>query len=96
MTEIEEISYFPQVSEIISLPVFRGARLLGGSTGLDHLVEGINLSDTPEYYKWVSKGELMVTTCYAIHQEADALRAFIPNLAQRGLSAVCVKPALLW
>lgn len=93
MTEIEEISYFPQVSEIISLPVFRGARLLGGSTGLDHLVEGINLSDTPEYYKWVSKGELMVTTCYAIHQEADALRAFIPNLAQRGLSAVCVKPA---
>ena len=51
MTEIEEISYFPQVSEIISLPVFRGARVLGGSTGLDHLVEGINLSDTPEYYK---------------------------------------------
>ena len=93
MTEIEEISYFPQVSEIISLPVFRGARLLGGGAGVGHLVEGINLSDTPEYYKWVSKGELMVTTCYAIHQEADALRAFIPNLAQRGLSAVCVKPA---
>lgn len=93
MTEIEEISYFPDVSEVISLPVFRGARLLGGSSGLNRLVEGINLSDTPEYYKWLSKGELMATTCYAIHADPEAVRAFIPNLAKKGISAVCIKPA---
>lgn len=93
MTEIEEISYFPDVSEVISLPVFRGARLLGGSSGLNRVVEGINLSDTPEYYKWLSKGELMATTCYAIHADPEAVRAFIPNLAKKGISAVCIKPA---
>ena len=93
MTEIEEISYFPDVSEVISLPVFRGARLLGGSSGLNRVVEGINLSDTPEYYKWLSKGELMATTCYAIHADPEAVRAFLPNLAKKGISAVCIKPA---
>ena len=93
MTEIEEISYFPEVSEVISLPVFHGARLLGGGAGLNRTVEGINLSDTPEYYKWLSKGELMATTCYAIHNDPDAVRAFLPNLAEKGISAVCIKPA---
>ena len=93
MTEIEEISYFPEVSEVISLPVFHGARLLGGGAGLNRTVEGINLSDTPEYYKWLSKGELMATTCYAIHDDPEAVRAFLPNLAEKGISAVCIKPA---
>ena len=93
MTEIEEISYFPEVSEVISLPVFHGARLLGGGAGLNRTVEGINLSDTPEYYKWLSKGELMATTCYAIHDDPEAVRAFLPNLAKKGISAVCIKPA---
>ena len=93
MTEIEEISYFPEVSEVISLPVFHGAKLLGGGAGLNRTVEGINLSDTPEYYKWLSKGELMATTCYAIHDDPEAVRAFLPNLAEKGISAVCIKPA---
>ena len=53
---------------------------------------GVNLSDTPEYYKWLCAGELMVTTCYSIHDDPAALAQFIPTLAAGGMSGLCVKP----
>lgn len=92
MTEIVEASYFPQVDEIITLPIFRDCRVLGGAKGLNRLVEGINLSDTPDYYKWISKGEIMVTTCYAIYNDEQAVQSFIEKLGERGMAAVCIKP----
>lgn len=35
----------------------------------------------------------MATTCYAIHDDPEAVRAFLPNLAEKRISAVCIKPA---
>ena len=57
------LSYYPCLSELLTLPVFRGSRLLGCQTGLERVVTGVNLSDTPEYYKWLCAGELMVISC---------------------------------
>ena len=86
------LSYYPCLSELLTLPVFRGSRLLGCQTGLERVVTGVNLSDTPEYYKWLCAGELMVTTCYSIHDDPAALAQFIPTLAAGGMSGLCVKP----
>lgn len=86
------LSYCPSVSELLALPVFRGSRLLGGSAGLEQPVSGVNLSDTPEYYNWLCAGELMVTTCFAIHGDSAALENFVPVLAAGGMAGVCVKP----
>lgn len=41
------LSYYPCLSELLTLPVFRGSRLLGCQTGLERVVTGVNLSDTP-------------------------------------------------
>lgn len=87
-----DLSFHPSLSELLSLPVFRGCRVLGGRAGLERPVSGINLSDTPEYYRWLSAGELMVTNCYAIHGDPEALAGFVPMLAGKGLSGLCVKP----
>lgn len=91
MEKAVDLSFFPQVSEVISLPIFRGSRLLGGGQGLEKPVEGFNLSDTPEYYKWISRGEIMLTTCFSIHKDPEALRDFVKRLAEKDISAVCIK-----
>lgn len=91
MEKTIDLSFFPQVSEVITLPIFRGSRLLGGAQGLEKPVEGFNLSDTPEYYRWLSRGEIMLTTCFSIHKDADALRVFVKRLAEKEISAVCIK-----
>ncbi|HWS41901.1 MAG TPA: PucR family transcriptional regulator ligand-binding domain-containing protein [Pseudoflavonifractor sp.] len=87
-----ELSYFPCLSELLALPVFQGSLVLTGEAGLEAPVTGVNLSDTPEYYNWLSTGELMVTTCYAIHDDPEALAGFIPTLVERGMSGLCIKP----
>lgn len=86
------VSYYPCLMELLTLPVFEGSELLAGRAGLEAPVTGVNLSDTPDYAKWLSEGELMITTCYAIHDDPAALAAFVPALVAKGISGLCVKP----
>lgn len=84
--------YCPTVSELLSLPVFQGSRVLSGAAALGHPVIGVNLSDTPDYFKWLLPGELMISTCYAIHADPGALTCFVPHLAERKMAGLCIKP----
>lgn len=93
MSQIIDLPYYPSMSELLSLPIFQESRVLGGKAGLEKLVSGVNLSDTPEYYKWLSENELLITTCFSIHQDPGAIAEFVSNVAARGLSGICVKPA---
>lgn len=86
------LAFHPSLSELLGLKVFQGSHLLAGHGGLERLVSGINLSDTPEYYKWLSPGELMVTTCYSIRNDPEALKAFVPTLADHGMAGLLLKP----
>lgn len=88
-----EFSYYPTVYELLYLPTFRDSRLLAGQAGLERLVKGINLSENPSYIDWISRGEIVVTTCYAIYQDPAALSEYIPQLARKGVSAILIKPA---
>ncbi|WP_297234450.1 PucR family transcriptional regulator [uncultured Flavonifractor sp.] len=86
------LSVQPSLSELLGLHVFQGSRLLAGHGCLERGVSGVNLSDTPEYYKWLSPGELMVTTCYSIRNDPAALADFVPTLASKGMSGLLLKP----
>ncbi len=87
-----ETSYYPTVGEILELPVFSTSRLLAGVKGLDHPILGLNLSDNPDYASWISEGELMISTCYSICKDPQAMRNYIPTLAAKGLAGFCIKP----
>lgn len=83
----------PSLSDLLSLPVFAGSRLTNESANLGALVSGVNLTDTPDYYNWISEGQLLVTTCYAIHKNKKAIAEFIPRLSKAALTGVCIKPS---
>ena len=85
-------SFYPTVAELLELPAFEGHTLLAGCKGLDLRVLGINLSDTPDYYLWLSKNEIIVTACHAIHNDIQALDKFVLNVSDSGMSAIFIKP----
>lgn len=85
--------YYPTVGEILELPIFSSSELLAGIKGLKNPVLGLNLSDNPDYALWISKGELMISTCYSVYQDPQAMHDYIPTLVSKGLAGFCIKPS---
>lgn len=84
--------YSLTVRELLQLPIFSTSKLLAGRGGLDRRVSGINMTDDPDYTRWVSEGEVMISTLLSIHRNPQAMRDYIPNLARKGISAFFIKP----
>ena len=88
-----EYANYPTLGELLRQDIFSNSQVLSGEAALDIPVAGVNLTDTPDYYDWVSPHELLVTNCYAICGDAPALSAFIGHLAEKGVAGVCIKPS---
>lgn len=82
---------YPTIAELLRLPVFAGYRVLAGEENLSRSVVGVNATDVPDYYSWVAEGELLVSSCYSMRDDAAEQERFIARLAERGLAGVCVK-----
>ncbi|MEU6660235.1 PucR family transcriptional regulator ligand-binding domain-containing protein [Streptomyces sp. NPDC046821] len=79
------------VSEALALPCLRGARLVAGAKGRGRRIHVVNIMEVPDIVRWMRGGELLLTTAYAVRDDAEALSALIPVLAERGLAALAVK-----
>lgn len=91
MSEKITAFYSPTVSDLLKLPIFASSKLVAGFDGLDHIVTGINMTDDPNYERWVSEGELMISTLLSIHSDSKAMEEYIPNLAKKRMSGFCIK-----
>lgn len=80
------------VEKVLLLPQFAGSWVAAGASGLSRTVTGVNLTDLTDYYDWLSPGELLVTTCFALRDDVEAQKKLIPTLASLGLAGVCIKP----
>ncbi len=84
---------YPTLRELLGHHVFTGSHVLGGENALDTPVAAVNLTDTPDYWDWVSPRELLITTCFAIRDDRTAQSVFIERLSELGLAGVCIKPS---
>ena len=91
MTSQHTVDY-PALREVLRLPAFAGCTVCGGAAGLDRRVSGVNLTDTPDYARWLAQGELLITTGFAIADDPQAVDALLPTAAEKGLSGVGIKP----
>lgn len=83
---------YPTLLEILRLPPFGGCRILGGKAGLQVQVRGTCIAEVADYERWISPGELLITTGSAIADQPEALTALIAVAKRGGLSGVCIKP----
>lgn len=70
---------YPTLREILHLPAFAGCIVCGGEVGLERKVTGVNLTDTPGYARWLARGELLITTGFALSVAENSGRACVAD-----------------
>ncbi|HLT10093.1 MAG TPA: PucR family transcriptional regulator ligand-binding domain-containing protein, partial [Micromonosporaceae bacterium] len=79
------------VREVLAAPCLANARILAGESGLDRIVQRLNVMEVPDILPWVKPYELLLTTGYPLRDDPDALVALLGDLDDRGLAALAIK-----
>lgn len=80
------------VSKLMDLESYSQSMVLvAGQKGTDNVVTFITVSETPDFYQWVSGGEFVLTTLYAFEEHKEEMILNYTELAKRGIAAVAVK-----
>jgi DNA-binding PucR family transcriptional regulator len=79
------------VREVLGMPTLAGARVLAGASGLDRVVQRLNVMEVPDILPWVKPHELLLTTGYPLRHDPGALAGLVAELDSRGLAALAIK-----
>ncbi|KLU59498.1 purine catabolism regulatory protein [Peptococcaceae bacterium CEB3] len=80
------------VEDVLRLDCMKQVKVLGGHGGLERIVTNVNIMEVPDIYNWVNSGDLLLTTAYSIHDNPEALLSLIPELVNRELAGLALKP----
>ena len=69
------------------------SRVIAGDSGLDNIVQSVNVMEVPDILEWVRPGELLVTTMYPLRDDVAAIKTLVPHLANKGLAGLAVTPS---
>lgn len=87
----EERVHGLSVADLLRLPHFQDAVLLGGREGLAQPISRVNVMEVPDVVDWVRPGEFLVTTGYPFRQEPEIMKTLIAELAGKGVAALGIK-----
>lgn len=76
----------------LTVPSLQGARVVAGESGLDRMVTSVTVGEVPDIAGWLSGGELVVSTLYAVAGDPDARLAFVERLMEREAAGLLTKP----
>jgi len=79
------------VREMLGEDAMRGARIIAGASGLDHVVRGLNVMTVPDIVRWTKRDEFLLTTGYPLPRRAEEFCQLIEGLAANGLAGLGVK-----
>src|SRR3954449_3853787 len=80
-----------RVHEVLGASTLAGARVLAGASGLDRVVQRLNVMEVPDILPWVKPHELLLTTGYPLRDDPAALVDLVAELDARGLAAIAIK-----
>ncbi|HEV8534837.1 MAG TPA: PucR family transcriptional regulator ligand-binding domain-containing protein [Candidatus Limnocylindria bacterium] len=80
------------VREALRLRSLSGARVVGGSGGLERPIRAVNVMEVPDILPFVKPHELLLTTAYPIRDDPAALERLVPALESHGLAAIAIVP----
>jgi hypothetical protein len=82
----------PSLREILALPAFAGAELLSGESRLDEPVAWVHVSELMDAGRFLSGGELLVSTGLELARATPAAReAYLRSLAEGGAQGLVLE-----
>jgi purine catabolism regulator len=80
------------VEQILKLGALSKARVLAGARGLERPVSSVTVGEVPDIADWLSGGEIVLSTMFALTDDTDRQRDFCRRIMVAGASALFVKP----
>lgn len=79
------------LEKLLMLNLLKGAKVIGGNSGIKERITKVNVMEVPDIIEWVSKGEFLITTAYSIKDNIDILVELIPKLKEKGVVGLGIK-----
>ncbi len=79
------------VGEVLGVSTLAEAKLIAGRSGLDRIVQRLNVMEVPDILAWVKPHELLLTTGYPLRNTPQSLGRLVADLDERGLAALAIK-----
>ena len=79
------------VRQILELDVLKEARVLAGADGLDRRVTSVTVGEVPDIAEWLSGGEMVLTTFFAVKNDPEGMRDFCTTVMMADAAALFVK-----
>lgn len=79
------------IKDILQLFQDRSVHLIAGSKGLDNEVLSVNIMDAPDIWNWVKRGELILTTAYAVKDDLALQEKLVRELSASGSAGLGIK-----
>ncbi len=80
------------VRQILELDVLKQATLLaGGEAALDRKVTSVTVGEVPDIAEWLSGGEMVLTTLYAVKGDQEKQREFCTTVMMADAAALFIK-----
>ncbi len=80
------------ISDILQLPILAEAKILAGRKGIEREVTQVTVGEVPDIGDWLSGGELVLSTFFAVETTTEAQTAFVRKIIESGASGLLVKP----
>jgi purine catabolism regulator len=71
--------------------VLKEARILAGADGLDRRVTSVTVGEVPDIAEWLSGGEMVLTTFFAVKGDQERQREFCTTVMMADAAALLVK-----
>lgn len=79
------------LQKLLSFNFFSASEVLAGKRGLGNLVTCVTVLDSPDAYKYLKGGDLVITTAYGILHDENIQQEVVRKLAVNGASGLGLK-----
>lgn len=81
-----------QVTDILKMSILSDASVLAGEKGLDREVSQVTVGEVPDIGDWLSGGELVLSTFFAVETTPEAQVEFTRKIIKAGAAGLMLKP----
>jgi len=80
-----------KVADLFKRDFFQDFKLAAGSEGLSREITAVSVLDTPDGYRWMRGGELLLSSGFVFQQEPRAFLNFLSDVSSKEIAALGIK-----
>lgn len=80
-----------KVEDLFIVDVFQDAKIIAGKSGMNRVVESVEISETPDVINYLAENSILLTTGYAFKDNPQGLCTLISQMSQHPCAGIAIK-----